>query len=412
MPRRRASPVRRPARFPAGRAAERPHPSPGNTTPPPTREAAPWVDPPAHPRSERRVVPESIPSHRHQAIQELLPLLSAAGKVVLTTHLNADGDGAGCEAALASWLAARGVEVVILNPTPFPSTLAFLLEDPSVVVDAADLPAARAAVSGADLVVVVDTGEVPRIGRVKPLIEGIPLAVVDHHPEGERPLQGVSFRDAAAAATGELIYDLVDAAGGPWTRAVVDGLYVALLTDTGGFRFSNTTAGALRTVASLVERGASPEGLNRSVYGTAPLRRLRLLAASLDTVEFADGVAWMVVPRDAYESWGGTPDDLEGFVDHPRSLEGVEVGLLFRTIADGGTKISFRSNGAVDVNALARRFGGGGHVRAAGALVHAPLEEVQREVVQVAREAVAALEGGVAGAVAPAGAGTSGGENR
>jgi bifunctional oligoribonuclease and PAP phosphatase NrnA len=358
-------------------------------------------------------VSESLSSLRRSAIETLLPPLLAARKVVLTTHLNADGDGAGCEAALASWLAARGVESVILNPTPFPANLAFLLEDPSVVVDAADLPSARAAVSGADLALVVDTGEVPRIGRVKPLLEGIPMAVVDHHPEGERPLQGISFRDSEASATGELVHDLVEAAGGPWTRAVVNGLYVAILTDTGGFRFSNTSPAALRTAAALVERGASPEGLNRAVYGTAPLRRLRLLAASLPTVEAEDGVAWMVVPRAAYEATGATPDDLEGFVDHARSLEGVEVGLLFRTVHDGGTKISFRSNGPVDVNALARRFGGGGHVRAAGALVALPLDEVMAQVVPAVKEAVAEVVDGVpSGGGTPAGAGTSGGGGR
>lgn len=362
-------------------------------------------------------MPESIPSPRRAAIDTLLPLLRKSRKVVLTTHVNADGDGAGCEAALASWMASQGVEPVILNPTPFPSNLAFLLEDPSVVVDASDLPAARAAVEGAELAVVVDTGEAPRIGRVKPLLEGLPLAVVDHHPEGEKALRGISFRDVAAAATGELVHDLIAVAGGPWTPAVVNGLYVAILTDTGGFRFSNTTAAALRTAASLVERGASPEGLNRAVYGRVPLRRLRLLAASLPTVTVEDGVAWMVVPRPAYEANGATPDDLEGFVDHARSLEGVEVGLLFRTVGDGGTKISLRSNGGVDVNALARRFGGGGHVRAAGALVAAPLEEVMATVIPAVKEAVAAEgdappETGGAHAAAPAVAGTSGVEGR
>lgn len=338
-------------------------------------------------------MPESISPHRRAALDALLPALLKARRVILTTHVNADGDGAGCEAALASWLAARGREVVILNPTPFPATLTFLLEDPGVVVDAADLTAAREAVAGADLVVVVDTGEVPRIGRVKPLVDGLPLAVVDHHPEGEHPLRGISFRDAGAAATGELVHDLVVAAGGPWTPAVVDGLYVALMTDTGGFRFSNTGPGALRTAAALVERGASPEGLNRAVYGSSPLRRLRLLAASLTTVEVDEGVAWMVVPRDTYEALGATADDLEGFVDHARSVEGVEVGLLFRTVGDGGTKISFRSNGPVDVNRIARSFGGGGHVRAAGALVPAPLAEVLPAVVAAVKEAVAVARG-------------------
>jgi bifunctional oligoribonuclease and PAP phosphatase NrnA len=338
-------------------------------------------------------VTDPVAPHRLSAIRELLPILKGAHRVVLTTHLNADGDGTGCQAALASWLAAIGREVLIVNPTPFPETLAFLLEDRGVVLEVtAEDVAARLA--DADLCVVVDTGEVPRIGRVHPLVKGLPTAVIDHHPPGDRAIGGVSYRDSTAAATGELLYDLFREAGGPWTQAMVDGLYVAILTDTGGFRFSNTTAGALRAVAGLVERGASPEGLHKQVYGTAPLRRLRLLAASLPTVQSEDGVAWIVVPRDAYEELGATSEDLEGFVDQPRSLEGVEVGLLFRSIGDGGVKISFRSNGPVDVNEVARGFGGGGHVRAAGAVVQGDLQEVLDRVVAAVKEAVRALGAG------------------
>jgi phosphoesterase RecJ-like protein len=96
----------------------------------------------------------------------------------------------------------------------------------------------------------------------------------------------------------------------------------------------------------------------------------------------------MTVPNDEYVAFGAGPDDLEGFVDYPRSIEGVEVGLLFRTIARKGIKVSFRSNGEVDVNTLARRFGGGGHIRASGALVEGRLDDVQREVIRATREAV------------------------
>lgn len=339
---------------------------------------------------------DPVAPHRLSAIRELLPVLTGAQRVVLTTHLSADGDGAGCQAALASWLTALGRQVLIANPTPFPGTLTFLLEDAGVVLDVT-AEDAGARVAEADLCVVVDTGEVPRIGRVHPLVKGLPTAVIDHHPPGDRAIGGLSYRDSTAAATGELVYDLIRQAGGPWTQAIVDGLYVAILTDTGGFRFSNTTAGALRAVAGLVERGASPEGLYKQVYGTAPLRRLRLLAASLPTVQSEDGVAWIVVPRDAYEELGATSEDLEGFVDQPRSLEGVEVGLLFRSIGDGGVKISFRSNGPVDVNDVARGFGGGGHVRAAGAVVKGDLQDVMDRVVAAVKEAVRGLGSGTSG---------------
>jgi phosphoesterase RecJ-like protein len=235
----------------------------------------------------------------------------------------------------------------------------------------------------------VDTGEKSRIGRVKPLVDHLKLAIVDHHPPGGDPLTGVDFRDPNASATGELVFDLVYANGGPWTPSVVQGLYIAILTDTGSFRFSNATASAHRTVAELISYGASPDGLYRAVYGDVPLRRYRLLREALDTLERSAEapVAWMTVPDRAFRDLGCTSEDIEGMVDFPRGLEGVEVGLLVREIESGQVKVSFRSNGFADVNALARSFGGGGHVRASGALVRGELREVMDRVVRGAMEA-------------------------
>jgi phosphoesterase RecJ-like protein len=135
--------------------------------------------------------------------------------------------------------------------------------------------------------------------------------------------------------------------------------------------------------------GLDTESAYNKVYGAAPLRRYRLLQAALGTLDAGDGVAWMAVPPDVFESLDATSADLEGLVDYPRGVEGTEVALLFRKNLRGGTKISFRSNGSVDVNALARQFGGGGHVKAAGASVEQPLDEMIPIVVQASRDAVA-----------------------
>ena len=310
---------------------------------------------------------------------------------MLTTHLNTDGDGAGCQAAVAAWLHALGGRPRIVNPTAFPDKFRFLIPEPGWVLDASSTEA-RDACADADLAVVLDTGEVPRIGRVKPMIERVQTLVIDHHPPGEQPIGGVSLRDAAACATGELIYDVILAGSGPWPPATLRGIYVAILTDTGSFRFSNATPNAHRIAADLIADGVDPEELHRRVYSAAPLRRLRLLKAALETIEVDHeaGVAWMTVPHELDGS-DPTPEDVEGIVDYPRSVEGVEVGLLFRRSASGGTKISFRSNGAVDVNAVAREFGGGGHIKASGALVEKPLAEVIPRVVEATRRAARAV---------------------
>ncbi len=329
------------------------------------------------------------PLSRRQSVLEALEALGEAERILLTTHINADGDGAGSEVALAAWLHETGKQARIVNPTPFPEPLGFLVPDRSWVLDSGS-EAGREWAARADLAVVLDTGEVPRIGGVSELIEDTPKIVVDHHPPGPAPLAGVSMRDPAACATGELVFDLMTEAGGPWPPESVRGLYVAILTDTGGFRFGNTSSDAHRIVAFLIEHGAEPEALYRLAYGNAPLRKLRLLHAALGELEMdAEGrLAWMTVPENALDETGATADDMEGLVDYPRDIQGVEVGLLFRETVKGFTKVSFRSNGDVDVNALARRFGGGGHVKASGALVERPIQEVRAEVLEAVREAI------------------------
>lgn len=329
------------------------------------------------------------PLHRLGPIREVLDTLLPAQRVILTTHINADGDGAGSEVAAAAWLRAQGKEVWILNPTPFPDSFRFLLPDPEWCVDPGSRKAQELA-QAADVAMVLDTGEVPRIGRVTQLLGELPRIVVDHHPPGPDPIPGVSFRDPEASATGELLFDLIAASGEPWPPGAALGLYVAVLTDTGSFRFSNATPRAHRMVAELLEKGVDPEGTHRRVYGEYPLRRFQLLRACLEELELdpAGDLAWMTVPSEAYDSLSATTDDLDGLVDYPREIRGVEVGILFRETARGGTKISFRSNGDVDVNALAGRFGGGGHKKAAGAMVERRLEEVRQEVLEATRNAI------------------------
>jgi len=309
--------------------------------------------------------------------------------VILTTHMNADGDAVGSEVAVCAWLRASGAEAWLVNPTPFPSLFEFLLPDPTWVVPPTE-DRVHELCASADLAVVLDTGEVPRLGRVKPLIDHLETVVIDHHPTGDQPIAGVSFRDSSACATGEMVYDLIRAARGPWPRAVLEGIYVAILTDTGSFRFSNATPACHRVAADLIEMGVDPEESHRRVYGASPLRRFRLLQICLDTLQVdpTGSVAWMEVPRDAFERLQAEPEDLEGLVDYPRAIEGVEVGLLFRQTSHGDTKVSFRSNGPVDVNRIARDFGGGGHVRASGALVTGPPHKIVPKVLAATLDAV------------------------
>jgi bifunctional oligoribonuclease and PAP phosphatase NrnA len=334
------------------------------------------------------------PASRVPAVTEARNVLMASRRAVLTTHLNADGDGAGSEAALASWMRANGTEAWVINPTPFPDAFKFLFEAEEWIVPAGS-SRARKLCADADLAVVLDTGEVPRIGRVRDLIRDVPTLVIDHHPPGDRAIGGMSFRDPAACATGELVYDIVSAARGPWTDAVALGIYVAILTDTGGFRFTNATPDCHRIAADLIGRGVNPEATYDRIYGSAPLRKYQLLKDALDTLEHdADaGISWMIVPTESYDRLGATPEDLEGLVDFPRTIEGTKVALLFRGTSTGDIKISFRTSGEIDVNALARRWDGGGHVKASGAMLPGPMDRAIAEVLAATREAVSTSVG-------------------
>ncbi len=307
-------------------------------------------------------------------------------RVCLTTHVNPDGDGLGSEAGLAHLLQNHGLAVSITNPTPTPPRFRFLFSDlPGV--DRTDRAVKE--IRQADLIIVLDIGELGRLGSLGAAVRerGVPVGCIDHHvSRGELP-DGPRYVDTAASATGELVYEFALANGWHLDQPIARALYVAILTDTGGFRFSNTYPHTLRTAAALLENGLDPEAIYLDVYANAPEGRARLLAESLQTlvVEPDHGIAWVTVPPGALERHSVTADDLDGVIEYARSIAGVRMALLFRELANGRTKISLRSVGDVDVAAFAQPFGGGGHRKAAGISVDGSLAEAQLRVLAAAR---------------------------
>jgi bifunctional oligoribonuclease and PAP phosphatase NrnA len=336
-----------------------------------------------------------IPQQRLDPLTRVAQALAPARRVVLTTHVNADGDGVGCQIALAAWLTRLGRTVRIVNPTPFPAMFRYLVGEHPWVADVGTREA-TAALAGADLAVVVDTCEPKRLGRLARTLASRPLVVIDHHQPVADALTGIVLADPTAAATGELVYDLLVMMGEdaePWPDETVQGLYLAILTDTGSFRFSNTTPRIHAIAADLLARGVDPEAVYRRVYATMTTSRVRLLRDALHHLEQDPDlpISWISVPAEIMERSGATSDDLEGLIEHARSLEGTEVALLFRELEPRSTKVSFRSNGRADVNRVARLFGGGGHVKAAGALVGEPLVRTRERVLEAVREQLRSL---------------------
>jgi len=328
----------------------------------------------------------AIPPVRRRGAKALLAALTPGARVVLTTHVNADGDGVGSEIALWHLLQAQGLRPVIANPTPYPERYAFLLDGTH---GADQTGRAVRELARADLVLVCDIADLGRLGHLGEHVRarGVPVACIDHHASDGTLPPGPRLVDADAAATGELVYDLARVAGWVLSPAAARALYVAILTDTGGFRFSNTRPRTLQVAAHLLEHGLDPEEIYTLVYASVPEGRIRLTAEALDTlaVEVPPGLAWLTIPPGALARHAVEADALDGVVEFARSIAGVRLALLFREIAGGRIKVSFRSVGDVDAMALAARFGGGGHRKAAGASLEGGLADVQERVLAEAR---------------------------
>jgi phosphoesterase RecJ-like protein len=218
----------------------------------------------------------------------------------------------------------------------------------------------------------------------------IPRIVIDHHVPTEEPAGELLLDDTGACATGELVFDFAITLGLEITPQTAHALYCAILTDTGGFRYSNTSSRCHAIAAVLLRYGVDPEETYRRIYASVSPGRLHLLRDALNSlgVDGAHGIAWISVTADALERYEVSPEDLDGIVEHPRSIAGTRLALFFRDLGYGKVKVSFRSTGDVDVNEFARQFGGGGHAKASGALITGPLETVRDRVVQAARDFV------------------------
>lgn len=330
-----------------------------------------------------------VSDRRRVAIERIAAELVAGRRVVLSTHMSADGDGCGSEVALARLLAQRGLDVRIVNPTPWPDLFAFLLGD-DVKEESGKGPAA---LQDIDLLVVLDISDVRRLGALADTVRRlrVPKLVIDHHIASEDPAGEVLFTDVSACATGELVYDLASVLGFELTPPVAQALYVAILTDTGSFRFSNTSPRCHAIAADLLATGVDPEDMYVRIYASAPAGRVRLLADVLSTlgVDEKRGLAWLSMMNGSLEKYGVRQEDLDGIVEHARSIAGTRMALFFRDLGYGKVKVSFRSTGEVDVNAFARQFGGGGHAKASGALIAGSLEEVRERVIAAAQQFLA-----------------------
>lgn len=330
----------------------------------------------------------AVPASRRDAIERIAETLKTTPLVALTTHINADGDAAGSVSALARLLPQLGVQARVVNPTPWPSIFTYLLGP-----DISDQTLKGAsALKGVDAIVALDVSDMKRLGALADTVRAmkVPRIVIDHHVPTDEPAGEIVLDDTDACATAELLFDFAVALDLEITPAIAEALYTAILTDTGGFRYSNTSPRCHAIAATLLDKGVDPEEMFRRIYASVSPGRLFLLRDSLHSLghDPAHGISWICVTADALARYDVSPEDLDGIVEHPRSIAGTRMALFFRDLGYGKVKVSFRSTGDVDVNRFAREFGGGGHAKASGALITGTLDVVRDRVVGAARSYV------------------------
>jgi len=289
---------------------------------------------------------------------------------LVASHQSPDGDALGSTLALSLALREMGKEVMAYNQDGIPTDYLFL-PGCETLVNSVD-PDRRF-----DVGFVLDAGELKRAGSwIRSCCDC--LINIDHHPYSEN-FGDIYAVDERASATGVLIHRILTAMEWPISTDVAACIYTAILSDTGSFRYSNADREAFVVAGEMVELGVDPWSISSGLYESQEQERLRLLALALPTLKISpSGIcASIAVTLDMYRQTGAQPVHTDRFVNYPRSIRNVDVAIFFRQVDEGSFKVGFRSKGQVDVGALARELGGGGHYNAAGATVAGQLAEVE-----------------------------------
>lgn len=318
---------------------------------------------------------------------KLINCIRKSKSFLIVGHINPEGDSLGSSLALALGLKKIGKkDICVLSKDGVPETLKFL---PSSKIVKQHQPPRKEY----DLLLLVDCNVPERTGFKG--LRAKKTAIIDHHVlpadaserEFYRSLTAILV-DPAAAATGVLIYKILSALNIPINKDIATNLYTAILVDTGGFRYSNASSESLKIASRLVEAGAEPWGITKEIYESMPYKGMKLLGLSLSTLEKKDGIAWITTSKAMFKKTGTTAEDSEDFVDFPRKIKDIEVAVFFRQDSNQSYKLSLRSKGKVNVQKIAKSFGGGGHFAAAGCSIKGTFKEVQSKVFRAVRKEI------------------------
>ncbi|MBQ5344629.1 MAG: bifunctional oligoribonuclease/PAP phosphatase NrnA [Acidaminococcaceae bacterium] len=308
-------------------------------------------------------------------LAETAKLLKETGKMVIVSHISPDGDTLGSSLALAHALRMLGKEVMLNVDDDIPSVFSFLPGIGEYIRFAPDdsVPA--------DLLIVIDASSADRAGNAMNVVKARSVLNIDHHKTNTH-FADYLYLDSDAAATAEIIYSLLLELGTKLNTEIATCIYEGLYTDTGSFKYSNTTSRTLSIASALLTYGVNPSLISDNME-VKSRSQVEMLGKVLETLTFLrDGkIAYVEVAPELYDY----NVDTDTFVSYPRYIEGVEVALLFKQVEENLTRVSFRSK-QVDVAKIALSFGGGGHQKASGCSIHAPLKEAESIVLPVVEE--------------------------
>jgi bifunctional oligoribonuclease and PAP phosphatase NrnA len=312
------------------------------------------------------------------SFHEIADAINRANRIVILSHVRPDCDAIGSQLALLLSLQQLGKDVTAWNEDGLPESYRFL-EKSSLVQQPPSEP------EEFDLAIALDTASQQRLGTTLQAIRGANQWInIDHH--ASNPGYGdLVYIDTVAPATGQIVYEFIRAEKLPFSRVAADALYAAISTDTGSFRYSNTTARTFEIAGELIKSGANAARIANKLYESYPKRRVQLLGQLLPQASFdsSDQVASMSLTNETKQRLQIQPDDIDGLIDYVRAVDTVVVAIFFEELADGKIRLSMRSkDDQVDVNKICGEFGGGGHPRAAGARIRGNMEEVRSKVIK------------------------------
>jgi len=312
-------------------------------------------------------------------------VINNATSIMLTTHENPDGDGLGAESGLYYHLKEQNKDVRIINYSPLPREYKYL--NPDNIFECYDNESHDDWIKDIDLVIVFDVGDFLRIRTLVNTIEKYDIETmnIDHHPHPDDNVFTYNLVNLSAAATGCMVYDYLKVVRDkPISKNSLLGIYTAMMTDTGCFRYSNTDNKCHEIAIECLNIGIETHKIYQHIYENSTRSRIKLMGEFLSNLKYElDGTfAWFIISNEMMKVANATRSDVDGFTDMVRTISGVEVSLMIFQQNDSSCRINFRSKGRYSVNDIAKELGGGGHAFAAGAVVNGSLKDVSSDVVK------------------------------